>query len=641
MHLAAATLFLLLVFAQTWPLARHIVTALPGRGAGDNVTFAWNIWWMRHVGANPFRFLQSEFLFFPFGASLILHTHTMLNAFVGATALQRVGIVEAQNVLVLASMTLNAVTSYALAFDTTRHRPASILAAVVFAGSPYFSAHVEGHFNLIAGWVIPLWLLLAKRSVKSGKIVDAVIAGIALAVVAYTDYYYVVFAMAVAICLWTVPRIRAAFERRVVEPETRPTAQLLAWLAAGSLLSLVMLIDVTGGTSLRVGPSVVSLRDTFNPKLALWVAVAIALLLRWRVTLRWRHPDEKGVRFDGRVLLIACAVFLLVASPLIVPGVRLAAGRDYVTPPRYFRSAPPGIDVAALIAGNPRHPVIGDYVRSLTETLHIDQIEGMAWLGIVPAVMAWIGVRRWPRESERRAWIWTFAIFLIWSLGPFLTICGWNTALVLPQTALRYLPIVSNARMPSRAMVVVYLALAMLSAMGLASLSARSRWTAWLSIVLTMADYASAPIPLYQSEVPGIYRVLRSRSDESAVLELPMGIRDGFGSHGSPDPGSPLFQTVHEHPVVGGFLARIPDRITRGYLDDPIFGPLLQLSSPVGRDVTLPSPRDLHDGLNQRGVRYVVVRRAEASASMTALVQEAFGSSLIASDAGRDLYELR
>src|SRR5262249_45033709 len=152
--------------------------------------------------------------------------------------------------------------------------------------------------------------------------------------------------------------------------------------------------------------------------------------------------------------LVVVAAFALLAAPLIVSGLRLVVRGDYVAPPRYFRSAPPGVDVAAFIAGNPRPPLVGRSVRSLSQALRLDQIEGMAWLGIVPAAMAWIGLRRWRDVTARRAWTWTFAVFVIWALGPFLIVAGWNTALVLPQTALRYLPIVSNARIPGRAMVV-------------------------------------------------------------------------------------------------------------------------------------------------------------------------------------------
>jgi hypothetical protein len=87
-HAAAGVGFLLLAIAISWPLARHLTTAVPGGGPGDNLTFLWNFWWMRHALASKTAdVLQTSFLFYPFGTSLALDTFTPLDAFVGATLL--------------------------------------------------------------------------------------------------------------------------------------------------------------------------------------------------------------------------------------------------------------------------------------------------------------------------------------------------------------------------------------------------------------------------------------------------------------------------------------------------------------------------------------------------------------------------
>ena len=48
---AAATLaaYVALAILQTWPLVLHLHTHLPGPGLGDNVSFVWNLWWMREA----------------------------------------------------------------------------------------------------------------------------------------------------------------------------------------------------------------------------------------------------------------------------------------------------------------------------------------------------------------------------------------------------------------------------------------------------------------------------------------------------------------------------------------------------------------------------------------------------------------
>src|SRR4051812_25571092 len=72
-------------------------------------------------------------------------------------------------------------------------------------------------------------------------------------------------------------------------------------------------------------------------------------------------------------------------------------------------------------------------------------------------------------RSRRKAtayWALTGTVFGIWALGPWLTVIGRQTPLIMPALFLRFVPIVANARIPGRAMVVVYLAIAMLAAIG-------------------------------------------------------------------------------------------------------------------------------------------------------------------------------
>jgi hypothetical protein len=643
-HAGAAALLVLSTLAQTWPLARHLSTSLPGSGPGDNVTFVWNLWWMRHVGANPARFFHTDYVLWPLGANLVLHTHTLINGLIAATALRGLTLIEAQNVLVLASVFLNAVSAYWLAYRLTRSHAGALLAASIFSGAPYFAAHLEGHFNLLFGWAIPLWILLVRQAVRAQRTWDGVLAAAALALILYADYYYFIFALGAAVCLVAVNlwRLHLDLESRNAsrpEPALKALRTSLGIVLA-LLLSVVGWIHFTGGATIRVIGLTLSLRSTFNPRLTVWVIVAALGLLNWRVRFRLDRLESVHVPFPYGPLAIGAVTFVVAALPLLVAAVSVIRSGEYVAPASNFKSAARGIDLAAFVTGNPRHPLVGQHVRRLNDHLDIDPIEGMGWLGIVPAAFAWLGLRRWPDHVDRRTWRLILCVFLIWSLGPFLTVCGWNTALILPQTALRYVPLASNARIPGRAMVMVYLSLAMLAAMGLASRPSRSRWLGWTVIALGVFDYTSAPIHLWQVEVPPIYAALRARPAQGALLELPMWIRDGFGNRGTIDPGSPLFQTVHEHPVVGGFVARIPPRVLTLYLEDGLFGPLLRASDPASRDTALP-PQDLfRAALRARGIRYVLLRRSVVPVSMLNLVDHSLGPFLVTRDGERELFEV-
>jgi len=188
-------------------------------------------------------------------------------------------------------------------------------------------------------------------------------------------------------------------------------------------------------------------------------------------------------------------------------------------------------------------------------------------------------------------------------------------------------------------MALVYLSLAMTSAMGAAALWPRSPGRTCAMIALVLIDYLSVPVPLWRIEIPRVYHVLAMQTDRGALLELPMGVHDGLGSRGSLDPASPMFQTVHEHPVVGGYISRIPPRIVSAYVEDPIFGPLLRASEGVS-DEAMPEPRALPDGLRARGIRYVVLRRPGTPAALVDYVERALARFSLARDDDRELFDV-
>jgi hypothetical protein len=153
-------------------------------------------------------------------------------------------------------------------------------------------------------------------------------------------------------------------------------------------------------------------------------------------------------------------------------------------------------------------------------------------------------------------------VFFVWALGPHLTVFGVNTGMTLPQAFLRYVPIVANARIPGRAMVMVYLALSVLSAIAISKRHDSRRPVLVLSLaaVILIADFLPAPFPLVAMDHPAIYEVLRQRREAGAVCELPLGIRDGLGERGAFDDRVLFYQTIHQR-LVGGFVARLPHAV--------------------------------------------------------------------------------
>ena len=121
------------------------------------------------------RSFHTSYLFHPFGTTIADHPHTALPALVAATLLKRYSIITAYNVLVLAFVFANMAAMYALAWailpasSRGARRRAAILAAVIFGLSPYVAAHLLGHFDLIAVWVLPASRCALRQAVQHDR----------------------------------------------------------------------------------------------------------------------------------------------------------------------------------------------------------------------------------------------------------------------------------------------------------------------------------------------------------------------------------------------------------------------------------------------------------------------------------------
>jgi len=630
----------------TWPLVRHFSDQIPGT-PGDNISFLWNLWWMRHVLSEHVSFFHSNFLFYPFGVDLVNHPHTALQGLVSATILGKLSVVQAENLYIVVSVFLNAAVAYALTYDITCNVLTALLAAMVFGDSPYIAAHLFGHFDLLSAWVIPLFALLLRRSLAGGRgeRVAAAGCGICAALAAYTAYYYVVY-LAILAAAYTVAAStesldqtpRRLFERRGDGRQVF-TLRLLAIAAVTIDLFIILWIVMTGGRSFSVGGAALSVTGLQNPLLALWVLLGVWALARWKMRLRVSRPSAEMVWRSTQTLAIAAAVFVVASLPLIVQAFRVALAGRYVSQTYFWRSAPRGIDLTSLITGNPFNPIVGAAVSRLYVAFGLNRIEQVGWVGVVPLFVLLTNRGLWLDGNEARRWKFVLACFLVWSLGPFLTIAGHDIGLPLPELLARFVPVVDNARVPGRAMVAVYLALGVLMGLRLsqttrADAASRTPAFAWALVAIVMVDFLNAPMPLTSLERPTVYNELASITDESPVIEVPFGIGDGLTSGiGTQDRRILYYATIHQHPLVGGYIGRMPPGVADAYLSMPVVGNLLRLSS-GGSSVDEDAPPAVP-------FRYLVLDTRTASAELSTYVHATLDMDRIASGEGRELYAVQ
>ena len=634
-HAAVLLLFAGLAVAWTWPLARHLDAAIPG-APGDNYSFIWNLWWMRHVLATPgLAYFHTTYLFYPFGTPLANHPNTALPALAAATLLGRASPTTAQNLLLLAYVFANMAAMYALAWTRTRQVAPSTLAAVTFGLAPYVAVHLLGHFDLVAAWTIPLFALALDRALR-GSNSAAVGAGIVLAATAYIAYYHLVYE-----CFFAVVYVAAWSDAvRVVRAASPPArwsrlVRAIAIALATAAACVATAIAITGGVRITIAGSDVSATTPQNALTAMWLCLAVWFAAWWRPRVVWNTaaPWRRVVEVSWRVV----AVFLVGAAPLLREAARLVARGEYVSQQYGWRSIPTGADLLAPLFGSPVHPLYGAVSRTAYTAISDSFIETVAWLGVVPLLLV-VAASRARRvgaveSPDARAWRIVAVVFFVWALGPFLTVAGVDTGLKLPAILLRFVPFVANARMPGRAMVMVYAAVAMTIA-GLAADSGRLRRPAlqWLLVALVILDFWDAPVPLTALDRPAVYAAL-ARTEPGAVCEVPLGIGDGLsGGVGSQERRALFYATEHQHPLVGGYIGRMPAGAAEQYARMPVAGALLALSNGTPVPTT-----DLGDAASP--CRYLVVRRSASPAALLTYVATLRAERLMV-DGDRELYRL-
>lgn len=634
---AALAIFALLAILWSFPLVSRLSSALPGDGLGDNAMFLWNFWWMRVSRATGQPFFYTKYVFAPFGTDLTLHTHTALTAFIGATVLHPLDVLTALNVTTIASLSLNGLSAYLLAHRITRSWLPSVVGGAIFAMCPFFAAHLNGHFNLTTAWMLPLVPLAAERAMRGSPIACA-LTGALLALTAYNDYYYVLFGLMLVILLLATTAVEwsVTFTPRL----PRHAAAAIVALALAADLLLIAYVVFTGGASFDIGAVRLSMHETFNLRQIFWMLALTEAIIVTRPSVRARYADGWSTARSVRILGAMIGIFCIGAAPLLIHGARLIQRGDYVSQQYFWRSGPVGVDPATLLLGNPFNGLWGDAVQRVYGHFGINGIESVAWLGVAPLFLAGCAIQFKRCDPAVRRWMFIGLVCAIWALGPHLTMFGWNTGMILPQAFLRYVPIAANARIPGRAMVIVYLALAILGAVGVSELRARrSSALVAAAIVVLLVDFWAAPFPTTAAECPPIYNVLRTRTERGAVAELPLGVADGFGEITPLDRQVLVCQFVHERPILGGVVARLSPKVVAAYRSDPLLAWMLRLSDPgADSDVTAPDPAAVSERLRADDISFVVLNREFASQRLRSEVERVMPVKLLAEDATRAVY---
>jgi hypothetical protein len=548
-----------LTLALSWPLVANLRTRVPGTAtwAFDESTFLWNDWYLKHalldLHANP---LHSELIWYPLGIDLILYTYNSFSALIALPLQVAFNLPLASNIALLVSTVLSGFGAYLLALyvlSSTRSPSgrsvpslrsylhlAACLAGLIYAfGSNRAIYMALGHYNIATTQWLPFFTLYLLRTLQRPGLKNAALAGLFFALAALAE---------------------------------------MTW---ASLLVLLGLILVA----------------------ALW-----RTLEHRRRALVW--------------LAFAALVALLIWSPVLLPVAReLLTGDPGLT--GWGESVKLSADLVGLVTPTDLNPLLSSgaageshwqaALRLVEEGKSRFSDINTVFLGYVTLALALLGILR--ARGRARAWSWVALVFAVLALGPLLQVNGRyrfsldnllpeGVTLPLPFTLLHFVPFVNANRAPNRHSVILMLALAVLAACAASWLFAAvderaSRRTkgsgsgfgrrfvylcACLLAALILLEHLAVPLPTTDARIPEIYRQISQEPGDFAILQLPLGWRDSFGTLGSEQTQLQYFQTAHGKAMIGGNISRAPAYKMDYFARIPLFRALTDLE--MYRDVS-------------------------------------------------------
>jgi len=192
-HTTVILLFLVLTLLYTWPgITRFDTHAIGDRF--DTFQNVWNIWWIKTAlcdfHQNPY---HTDYLFHPNGFNLVFQTLNPFNGLIALPLWPFFDLITIFNIVLVLSFVLSGYFMYLLAFHLTRHRPAAVLAGLIFTFCPYHTAHAMAHLQLVSMQFMPLYILFLIKSFETGRIRHRYLAALFLVLTALCSWYYLFF----------------------------------------------------------------------------------------------------------------------------------------------------------------------------------------------------------------------------------------------------------------------------------------------------------------------------------------------------------------------------------------------------------------------------------------------------------------
>jgi hypothetical protein len=477
----------------TWPLALHFTGTVPGDLIADRDQNLWNLWWVKEALLRPTNPYWTDMLYYPYGAPLYYHTLGLPLGIMGLLPQLLFGLPAAYNTVVLAAFVLSGYAAFRLALLYTGKPLAAFLGGVVYAFTPYTLDALKGQLEVLSVQWLPLYAEAWIRATRTGQRKSGVFAGIWLALSAMSSLYYLAY--------------------------------------------------------------------------ALFFTFAHALYLLW---VRWRTGDGRAITQSSvlttshlaRVAAITAGVAAFLALPLLWG---LAAHRSdprIDVAPDASQKLAYSADLLSFVALPHDHPLVGSPERPGASPPPLHSYLSLGYFALALAVMGVVLARR-----RRDVWFWAILglAALVLAMGPELQVGGVRTGVPMPYRLVEWVPGWDAMAKVERLVVLARLCMGVLAAVGAAWVIGRlgasvrvgrarrlERVLPFAAVLaLLLVELPIHPRYIEQLGIPQGFQVLAREQPGGGLMELPFATRQAetLGRR-------MLFQTVHEKPIMGGYLAR-------------------------------------------------------------------------------------
>ncbi len=538
-HLIALGLYFALTLLFAWPVLQHLSEGTPGNFQVDRYQNIWNFWWFRHslleTFTNPY---QTNFLFYPYGVSLYLHTYSPYNQILGLPLQLLFGIIPAYSLLVLSTFILAPYSAYLLTRYLVKDEGAALLGGTVFGFCAY---HYYGLFmdqiNLVTIQWIPLFILFMLKTDRATTrreiLINGGLASFFFLLNLMTEYYYATYLVLFAGLWWLARLVQNKSEVGSIKSELSNKHQVT---------SIKELQPETKNQRLETKNFLPSNNQqlttnnsfTDNPS-----------------------PNSQLATRNSQLTLKLAGIFGLaglVFSPVLYGTVKAIASGRYKQLENSGAHQVHSADLAELWLPPDYHGLWGERSGLWASSALNPAGTVISYVGLALAIYALFKVRG--------LWFWAISglFWLIVSFGPTLWIANQETGWPMPYRLLAKLPLFNITRAPERFILMVQLSLAVLAAYGMARLTQKmGNWQRWSLVGLGIALFYLETTPgfLPAPEKIGSFPFTQTiKADNGqvapgkAILELPV------TKHQNPDSPRMLYQTFHGRPIIGGYISR-------------------------------------------------------------------------------------